>query len=256
MLLSAKRLMKHTVEAVDGTVGHVDSLFFDQQRWIVRYLVVDIGLWLPGRRVLLAPSSADRPDGLRRILPVQLTRQQVKDSPDIDLQKPVSRDMEMLLHQHYDLQPYWTSAAGPADPIGAPYGPAAPDMIAPDETQQTAGEKSLESQDPNLKNIKEAMGYDIHAKDGHIGHVKDFIVDQVAWVIRYGVVDTGTWLPGREVLIPVDWITQIDWENLEVRVDVDKDAVKHSPEFDPEAPVNREYEMRLYDYYGRPKYWE
>ena len=40
-----------------------------------------------------------------------------------------------------------------------------------------------------------------------------------------------------------------------VHVDLDRDTVAHSPKYDPSAPVNLEYEVRLYDYYGRPKYW-
>ena len=99
------------------------------------------------------------------------------------------------------------------------------------------------------------IGYKIHAEEGQIGHVEDFIVHEDDWAIRYMVVDTRNWLPGRKVIIPPDWIKDISWMDSEVLVDVSKEVVKESPEFDPAAPVNREYETRLYDYYGRPKYW-
>ena len=102
---------------------------------------------------------------------------------------------------------------------------------------------------------KEVSGYHIHAFDGSIGHVDDFIVDDESWVIRFLVVDTKNWLPGRKVLIAPLWVDAIDWESRQVRVDMTMEAVKNAPEFDPEAPINREYEERLYDYHGRPKYW-
>lgn len=69
------------------------------------------------------------------------------------------------------------------------------------------------------------------------------------------VVDIRKWLPGREVIIPPDWIKDISWADSEVVINVPRETVKNSPEFAPSSPINREYETRLYDYYGRPKYW-
>ena len=100
------------------------------------------------------------------------------------------------------------------------------------------------------------MGYYIKTTDGEVGHVDDLIVDDETWGFRYMVVDTRNWLPGRKVLISVEWIESVSWLENEVQVDVASEAIKNSPEFDPSQPVNREYEMVLYDYYGRPKYWE
>jgi PRC-barrel domain len=99
------------------------------------------------------------------------------------------------------------------------------------------------------------LAYYIQAHDGQIGHVEDFIVDTEAWAIRYIAVDTGNWWPGKKVLVAATWIEYVDWAESLVHVDLSRDQVKGSPEFDTTAPVNRAYESRLYDYYGRPVYW-
>jgi sporulation protein YlmC with PRC-barrel domain len=106
-----------------------------------------------------------------------------------------------------------------------------------------------------LRSLEEVKGYHIQATDGKIGHVEDFIVDDESWEIRYLVVDTRKWLHGKQVLLSPKWIQEIKWLESNVYVDLSREAVRNSPKYDPFSPVNREYEIRLYDYYGRPKYW-
>jgi uncharacterized protein YrrD len=110
--------------------------------------------------------------------------------------------------------------------------------------------------DPHLRSTREVIGYYIEASDGDIGHVEDFIIDVEAWMIRYMVVNTRNWLPGKNVLVAPEWITAMSWGESKVMVDLTRDSIKSSPEFDPSAPVNRVYEEQLYDFYGRPKYWQ
>jgi hypothetical protein len=63
-------------------------------------------------------------------------------------------------------------------------------------------------------------------------------------------------LPGKKVLVAPTWIESVSWSESKVHVVLSRETIKNSPEFDPTVPVNREYEARLYDYYGRPVYWE
>jgi hypothetical protein len=249
MLLSIKGLSDYKIEATDGNIGHVYSFLFDDQSWTVRYLVVDTGIWLPGKRVIIPPSVLGKPEGRAKIFPVELTKNQIEDSPDIDADKPVSRQQEIKLHKHYNWIPYWVTPFGPA---GVPY-----------ETASQAAQRKLEESssdeddkaDPHLRITKEVIGYSINAEDGPIGHAEDFIVDTNDWIIRYVVVDTKNWLPGKKVIASPHWIREIKWSDSEVVVDVRREVIEGCPEFDPSAPVNREYEERLYDYYGRSKYW-
>jgi hypothetical protein len=107
-----------------------------------------------------------------------------------------------------------------------------------------------------LRSVKELCNYVLEATDGEIGRCKDFLFDDGRWTVRYMVVDTRNWLPGRKVLVAPVWITSVDWAESKVSVDLTREQVKNSPEYDPSTPVKREYEVRLYDFYGRPNYWD
>lgn len=247
MLRSIRNLSDYRIESIDGSIGHVDSFLFDDRHWTIRYLVVDTGTWLPGRKVLIVPSALGEPEGQTEVFPIELTRDEIENSPDIDTEKTVSRQHEIDLHEYYDWSPYWASSLEPSIPI----------LNRRDysETEQSKKDKSKEKINPHLRNTHEVIGYKIHAEDGQIGHIDDFIVHEKDWIIRYVVVDTRNWMPGKKVLIPPDWIKSIDWKTSEVIANVRKNVIEDSPDYDPGAPVNREYETKLYDYYGRPKYW-
>ncbi|OHB52762.1 MAG: hypothetical protein A2Y12_09975 [Planctomycetes bacterium GWF2_42_9] len=244
MLISAKYLTNYKIESKDGNIGQVHSFLFDDKKWIIRYLVVDTG-GITGRKVLIVPSALGKPDGESRMFPIDLTKDEIEKSPTIDADKPVSRAQEAELHKYYNWAAYWS---GPFGLAATPVGPVSGGI---EKTTVTVEEKP----DTNLRSTREVIGYALQAADGVIGHVDDFIIHQEDWVVRYMIVDINRWLIGRKVIIPPDWISEISWENAEVFVDVSKETVRKSPDFNPSAPVNREYEIRLYDYYGRPKYW-
>ena len=94
MLRNVKNLRGYVIRAIDGTVGKVDDFYFDDEDWGIRYLVVDTGSWLSGRKVLISPVTVGHAGWMARRLPVALTRAQVEHSPDIDTRKPVSRQHE------------------------------------------------------------------------------------------------------------------------------------------------------------------
>ena len=238
MLRSMKDFIGYEVQATDGEIGQVDDFLFDDHSWDVRYLVVATGIWLAKRRVLVSPVALGSPKGEVKSFPVMLTRDQVKVSPVIDTDQPVSRQMEEELHTYYRWSPYWSDTRGRA---------------AARVISRKIGEGAME--DLTLRSVGEVVGYDIHATDGEIGRVEDFIADDQAWVIRYLVVDTHRWLPGRKVLVAPTWVDMVNWSERNVYVGLPWETVKDSPEYDPSAPVNSEYELRLYDYYGRPRYW-
>ena len=74
MLRSLKILLGDTVVANDGDIGKVHDFYFHDDTWIIRYLVVDTGHWLPGRKVLITPSALGKPDWDALTFPVALTR--------------------------------------------------------------------------------------------------------------------------------------------------------------------------------------
>ena len=226
--------------ATDGEIGKVHDFFLDDECWAIRYLMVDTGHWLPGRKVLLPPSAIENPQWRERSFSVPLTREQVKTSPDIDTAKPVSRQREIELHAHYGWPFYWTGSAVWPAPI-MPLPPVEP----PSDT-------AAENNNPHLRSVAEIIGYDVEAGDGNVGRVDDFIADDETWHIRYLVVDTRKWLPGRKALVAPEWITgPIRWADKTMNIVMSAEMVKLSPEFNSQVPLSREYENSLYDYYGR-----
>src|SRR5689334_4092581 len=107
MIRGADGLKGFTIGATDGEVGGVNDLYFDDERWVIRYLVVDTGNWLPGRKVLISPHAVRTTQWELRRVDVALTRQQVKGSPDIDTDKPVSRQHEAAFFSYYGYPAYW-----------------------------------------------------------------------------------------------------------------------------------------------------
>jgi len=254
MLRSLKELCGYHVRGTDGDIGAAQDFFFDDAIWTVRYLVVETGSWLSGRRVLLSTLPLGKPQWEGRLFPVLLRRQQVRESPDVDARQPVSRKMEEALNSHYGWSAYWRTAA----PVGGVGALAVAQMLTGQaqelERSQRAGREEA-SQDWHLRSTREVLGYHVEARDGEAGQVDDFIADDVNWPIRYLVVDTATWLPGRKVLLAPPWLGSVAWVSKKVHVDLPRDVIEGSPPFDPSAPVNCEYEVRLYDYHGRPRYW-
>ena len=244
MLRIVKELYGYSIRTINGDIGEVHDFYFDDRFWTIRYLVVDTSKWLPGRKVLIPPVALGEPDWKKRVFPVSLTRDQVKSSPDFDTNKPLSRQHEENLHIYYSWPFYWDYEAV------ASVGPM---MSAHAERKKIAAERGGE--DLHLRSTREVIDYRIHAIDDEVGHVQDFVVEDESWIIRYMVVDTRKWLPGKKVLVFRECIERISWADSEVYVDLSREEIKNSPEFDPRQPVNREYEERLYDFYGHPKYW-
>ncbi len=107
-----------------------------------------------------------------------------------------------------------------------------------------------------LRSIKQLYGNKLGATDGEIGHVKDFYFDDQNWAIRYLVVDTGNWLPGRQVLLSPYSLGRLDQVEKVLRVNLTRKQIENSPSIDLHKPVSRQYEEEYYRYFGWPYYWQ
>jgi hypothetical protein len=250
-MLTNKHVKDFAIRAVDGEIGTVADIYFDDETWAIRYLVVETGGWLRGRQVLISPISVVRTDWTEKQLDVALTKSQVENSPAIDTHNPVSRQHEAAFLGYYGYPYYW----------GGPYlwGPAFYPAALADRTKVSAGaianKVRRESQDSHLRSTEAVTGYNIEASDGEIGHVDGFIVDDEAWAIRYIEVATRNWLPGKKVLVSPAWIERVSWADAKVYMALSREAIQDAPEYIESRPVTREYESRLYFHYGRPPYW-
>jgi hypothetical protein len=249
MLRSLKEIGGFKIEALDGEIGKVSEFYFDDLSWTIRYLVADTGDWLSDRKVLISPVSLDQPGGIFHKINVKLTREMIEKSPPLSTNEPVFRQKEKEIVNYFKNWPeYWISS-GSSLPFLSPHLPENYD-IEPSTETDTVQESNG---DPHLRSSDEVIGYFIEALNGRIGHVEDFIFEDEDWRIRYMVVDTSNWLPfSKKVLISPSWIEAVLWSEESVKVDLTRELIEKSPVYDPKQPINRVYEERLYDYYGRP----
>jgi len=256
MLYRVEHLRGYTIRATDGEIGTVDDLLFDDRSWMVRYIVADTGGWLSSRRVLLSPSVLERPDRVALAVPVRLTREKIRESPRIDADAPVTREQEELLSRHYGWAAWWSEPATSVGLLGT--GPLyeAPLTAAPINPPLSEPEtEAAAAAEARLRSAHEITDFKIATTDGEIGHVEDLLIDEDGWIVRYIVVDTRNWLPGRKVLIAPSWVTGVDWLDEKVAVKVTRDKVKGSPEYAPDKEIDRRYEHDLHTWYGHAPYW-
>ena len=257
MLHAVTELRGFAVEATDGPIGHVRDFFFDDEHWAVRFLVVETGSWLKGRRVLISPVAIGEPAWHGRRLPVVLSREQVANSPDVDTHKPVARQHEIEQFTYYGYPFYW---GGPGVWAGSMFADALRSIAGVgDEKRFVEAQAQLRRQrgdDPHLRSCDAVVRYHVHAVDGDIGHVDDFIVEDRSWIIRYLVVNTSDWGLGHDVLISPQWINDSSWLKATLSVDVNREAVKGAPLYDPAVPFDREQERRLHQHHRRRGYWD
>ena len=244
MLWDASVIKGYAIEAQDGRLGAVSDFLFEDAHWMIRWLVVDTGHWLPGRKVLLPPSALGHPDVHSRRFPVKLTMQRVKDSPEIDTERPVSRQMEDHIYDFYGWERYWMGAM--ASPFVAPlYGPGSGAL------EHVSAKPQSKHDDPHLRSIAAVTGYHIHAADGEMGHVEDFLVEDASWRIRYLVVDTKNWWPGQRVLISPRTVREIDWADRSIHLNISRQQIKHGRAYDPAKMADRANEDLMLKYYRR-----
>ena len=244
MLRNAKDLQGYTIHATDGDIGHVDEFYFDDEHWIIRYLVADAGNWLTVRRVLISNYSIGEVKWDERKIFVKLTREQVKNAPGVETDRPVARQHEAALYDYYGYPYYW----GGAGLYGAGVYPG---LLTAAAEPAVAGVSEPPPEDSHLQSTHDVTGYHIEAADGEIGHVEDFIIDDENWTIRYIEVDTRNWWPGKKVLLAPSWIQHIDWSGGKVRVNLLREVIQNAPEYDPSTPISRQYEVSLFDHYGQ-----
>ena len=252
MLRSARKMKDYALAASDGRIGHIEEFYFDDSHWTIRYAVAQAGNWLTGRMVLLSPHSLGRPDDAGKAVALDLTREQVRNGPSPESDRPVNRQFEEAYYRHFGWPYYW---AGPYLWGPSPY-PVPP--LAPIEEAALAGARPMAgarqvpepSGDPHLRSTDEVTGYHLRARDGEIGHIVDFLYDDRDWSIHYLVVGTRNWWPGKQVLVPPAWIGSIHWEDRSVEVEAGREEIRMAPAYDPGLPLTEEFEAELAKYYA------
>lgn len=250
MLWNLDELKGLRLHATDGDLGHVHDALVEDDSWQLRYLVVDTG-WIFGRRVLIGPQALGLPDAGTRVLPVRLTRQQIQDSPGIDTDQPVGRQQEDALYAYYGWAPYWTAGGAAGMAGGAPTlglgtlgltgggditGGTGPLPTA--EGIPGAAGIPRPTGDPHLRSAREMQGYAVRAGRREVARLSSFLLDEEGWQVRWLVVDTGSAMTSRLVLLDPARVGEIDWAAATVDVEVPPDRLDGAPEYDPTAPAD------------------
>lgn len=248
MLLSVKGLLGYTIRAQDGDIGKVEALYFEDGLWAIRYLVVKVGSWLDRRRVLIVPAAIDQIDTMDGALHTGLTREQVKNSPDVESHPSLGREKELALHRYYQWQPYWAQGpVGMADvgiypvsPIGGlPSTPGAPSrggFARQPSEEEDAIQRAIQEEENegrvSLRSTAELFDYAIEAEDDSAGQVHDLLIESEEWHVYYLVAKTGNWLSGKKVLIEPAHVKSIRWSDATVFISLTREEVEHSPGYD------------------------
>ncbi|QDU80029.1 PRC-barrel domain protein [Polystyrenella longa] len=240
MLISCNILPGYKLKAIDGDFGTITDLLFDDENKMIRYFVVNCGGWLNREEVLLSPVAFEEPDHEAFTISTILSKHAIEDAPAIESNPPVSKQSQSDLADYFDWPMFWSHIPEQLS-----------HRLSFDESEVEAGE----SHDMHLRSLKEIRGYTIKCNEGDLGHVEELIVDTDTWTLRYLTIDTGVWLPGKKVIIGIDWLSDICWEEQSASIDLSREQVKDAPIYNPRSPINREYETKVYDYYGRPTYW-
>lgn len=249
MLQNITPIYNKVLQAIDGEIGRCREFLFDDRFWTVRYMVADTRKWLPGRKVLISPMALKR-NGLHAdLLPVKLSRAQIKASPGLEEDLPVSRQYEIACAQYYGWAHYWHGplAWGPVDNFNS---------LPGQEALQAGSGDDTDSDSTHLRSAKEVAGYYVEAGKDSVGRITDLILDDGSWTIRYLVIQTGGWFSDRKILISPMWARFIDWSSNKVGVDLSPSQMRSLPEYDPTVPITRELEDLIFSGWSKDSYWE
>jgi len=265
MLRRLNDLEGYPIEATNGAIGQVMDFLFDDESWVVRYLVVQTGEWLSNRSVLISPIAIGQPAWSYRTLRVPMTTDQVRNSPDVDTDKPVSRQYELGYFGYYGYYPYYWGGSGLWGAGDDPRALHASDgNVGADGERRTVAEhrarlehevEQHRNDDPHLRSANAVRHYHIEASNGAIGHVQGLLLDEDTWAIRYLIVDTSNWWLGHKVLIAPQWIQSVSWSERTVSISLTREAIKDSPPYHSEGSLQRHEEASLYNHYQRAGYW-
>ena len=245
VLIKAKTLNGYKLASLDGEIGKVKEFYFDDRHWTIRYLVAETGSWLASRKVLISPYALNGAIESEKDISVNLTKKQIEKSPSLDRHKPVSRQFEDDYYGYYGWPTYWSGTSVWGDNL----------FIERDRNKWGSFTKGAKAWDRHLRSTHEVTGYHLQALDGEIGHVEDFIIDDENWTIRYLVVGTKNWWPGKMVLVSPQWIERVSWEESKLFTNLSRQTIKESPEYTEASLLTRDYEIGMHHHYDRKGYW-
>jgi len=216
-MISTSELTSYKLQAEDGRAGSIKDILFDDGRWTVRHFVVESGGLLMKHKVILDPMEAMEPDQDERVLPVRLTKDEIKRHPMPESDPPLS-------HSTKRVGPDAMRSAGAGSMIGA--GPA--------EVMMQAGAPAYDSAyldpDPHLRSVSDVQDYKLRSGGEEIGKVTDFVINPENWTVTHAVVELDD--EHREVLVPTDQISKIGFPDRVLTTEMLPELLREAQPFE------------------------
>ncbi len=288
MLRSTRKMLDCSLVAPDGYIGKTEDTYFDDDEWMLRYLAVDISDIVLDRHVLVGLPAVRQCRWDEREVLISEDRQRIIDSPEYEHDIPISRQYELALHRYYEWPVYWGQVSfmdtprvkdeqPPELPSEASIEPdtegteedvyADEDDVAPAATRSRSASEPVDEENdelefadadhegsysPNLRSVVELTDYSIEARESNgIGMLRDLYFDDATWSIAYLAVETGATREERITLVPLTWVTDIEWSTATVRLSMATDSLVRAPVYDGKAGFDQEYVRTVYRYYDR-----
>ncbi len=241
MLRTLSSLYRYTLWTREGELGDIADIYFEDDTWVIRYLVVDLNRWLTGRKVLIPPSIADRPKDEAGQIPVAMTRESVRTSPDFSSEEPVSRQLEDQLHSFFGWQPYWSGETEGG--VVSPRMPEGDEMTGDRQADSVPGDAPRG--DPHLRSARDISGYKVQAVRQPVGTLTDLLIDDESWMVRYLVIDVGRPDTTRQVVVAADTVETVDWRQFAVYLELERESVERAPAFETAPVLPEDLERQL-----------
>ncbi len=216
MLRSMSELIGYTVSCNDGAIGKLFDFFFDDEFGELRYLVVDVGDWLPGRKIFLYINELSTPDWNSKSFPGYFTKQEVENCPHLDSQYQLTRNDEKELFRHFKWNPYWNDSKDESSST----------VESMQHSNLAADSLSSNNEFGTLRSFRQAMECGIEAEDGILGHLSDMILNDENWQIVFLVADAKNVNPGKNIILAWQWLKYFDWIYLTIHMEIRKDKIR------------------------------
>lgn len=286
MLRHASELYGFSARCTDGDIGTIGDIYFDEEEWQVRYFAVQIEEPIETRTALVSIASVGEPDWNKGVVPIDLEKQKVYNSPETDVDLPVTREYEMALHRYYEWPVYWGQVsfldtprtkrmADPSIPFEDGITPGEDEREAPDAYNYDEGDyeasqalASGEPDDDELRQLEFAepaeertysqfihssrrmRDYTILTTDEKEVTCDDVLIDPADWTVRYLVVRPRLSATDRHVLLPIQQIRDIRGATSEIFIGLSNDDLQDSPEYRAKSKAE-DYERKLYAFYDQ-----
>ncbi|GAA0440054.1 PRC-barrel domain-containing protein [Virgibacillus sp. AGTR] len=232
-------LKNYKIHASDGVMGKVKDLYFDDNKWAIRYAVVDTRKWLPGRRVLMSPASFRALNEREKHVEVKHDKEVIRNSPTIPEENAVTKDDENSLISYYGWARYWAGSMI--------WGVVDQPMTFPRSTNDSSDNYENHVSDwqtYNLRSEDETIGFKVHANDGKIGHIADLIVDTNYWKVSYVIVQNSEKFTEEAYFIfPIEKIQQVDWFEKDMYLNTSLSDVKLKKEYYTKTSILESFEI-------------